>query len=38
MRERGNKLTALPQGRIVLYGPATMKVGDKRKVEANVGH
>jgi hypothetical protein len=37
MAELGKKLAALPKGHIVLIAPNAMKVGDKRRVLANVG-
>jgi hypothetical protein len=37
MRARGDKLKALSVGRIVLFAPKNMKVGDTRQVDAKVG-
>jgi hypothetical protein len=37
MSTLGKQLDALPKGNIFLHAPKAMKVGEKRKVEANVG-
>jgi hypothetical protein len=37
MRALGNQLAELPKGNIVLHAPATMKVTERRKVDASVG-
>lgn len=37
MESLGQAMKNLPKGNIVLHAPDSMKVGDKKKVEANVG-